>query len=74
MEISFVAFVERFSADDFTVASGKREIVRGFAGSFPGGGCVGDGEGGIGEATEFRPDSGVEDTDDDVIGVVRVRP
>jgi len=28
----------------------------------------------IGEAPEFRPYSGVEDADDDVVGVVRVGP
>lgn len=72
LDVRFIAFVERFSADDFPVAGRSREVMADFAGSFPGGGD--GGEAGVGEASSLGPDSGVEDADDDVVGVVGVWP
>lgn len=48
--------------------------MRCFAGSFPGRRESGKREGVIGEALELRPDSGVEDADDDVGSEVGIWP
>ena len=72
LAISLVAFVERSCADDFLAARGSGEVATRFASAFPGG--RDGGEAVIREAPELRPDPGVEDSDDDVIGVVGVGP
>ena len=67
-------FLIYFGADDFVVAEGGREVGWGLAGAFPWGGGGDWGEVFVGEALELRPDSGVEDADYYVVGVVGVGP
>lgn len=64
--------MKRSRSDDFPVARIGGKIDRGLANAFPSGRYVG--EIGVGEAPTGWVDSGVEDSDDDVIGVVGSGP
>lgn len=67
-----VAFGEESGADELAVAVFGGESDAGFARAFP---AAGNGaEVQIGEAAAFRPDAGVEDSDDDVGAVVGFGP
>ena len=67
-----MAFGEESGADELAVVVFGRETGVGFARAFP---AAGNGaEVQIREAAVFRPDAGVEDSDDDVGAVVRFGP
>lgn len=64
--------IEGPGADDFTVTRRGREVRAGVALAFPTGGNRRESL--IGEAPAVGPDPGVQNSDDDVIGVIGVRP